>query len=118
MLGASAGGVQALPKLIRSLPADFPAAVFVVLPTTSIRPGLLPEIIQRTSALPVRHGVDGEKIIPRHVYVARPDHHLMIDGPRIRSSIQLFDVAFPAAAGSPIILDKTPVFTYEKAQPL
>jgi len=77
VLGASSGGVQALCKLISALPADLPAAVFVVLHTTPQGPGLLPEIIRKTSALPVRHGVEGEKILHgcearRKTAIARP----------------------------------------------
>jgi two-component system chemotaxis response regulator CheB len=84
VLGASSGGVEALPKLIGGLPADFPAAVFVVMHTAPQGPGLLPEIIRQTSALPVRHGVDGEKILPSRVYVAPPDYHLIVHGNRVR----------------------------------
>ena len=84
VLGASAGGIQALPRLLSGLPTDFPAAVLVVLHTAPTGPGLLPDIIRKSSALPVRHGADGEKLIPGHIYVARPDHHLMITGYRIR----------------------------------
>jgi len=83
VLGASSGGVEALPKLIGALPGDFPAAVCVVLHTSPQGPGLLPEIIRKTSALPVRHGVDGEKIRPGHVYVSRPDYHLTVNGARV-----------------------------------
>ena len=61
VIGASVGGVEAIPRLINTLPADLPASVFVVLHTTPHGPGLLPLIISKTSALPVRHAVDGEK---------------------------------------------------------
>lgn len=84
VLGSSSGGVQALPKLISGLPVDLQAAVFIVLHTRPDGPGFLPEIIRKTSALPVRHGVDGEKILQNRVYVAPPDHHLMVDGNRVR----------------------------------
>ncbi|HWI57045.1 MAG TPA: chemotaxis protein CheB [Bacillota bacterium] len=84
VLGASYGGVQALPQLIGGLPAELPAAVLVVLHTAPNGPGLLPELIRKVSALPVRHGMDGEKILRKRVYVAPPDHHLMVDADRIR----------------------------------
>jgi two-component system chemotaxis response regulator CheB len=73
VIGASVGGVDALPRLIGSLPANLSASVFVVLHSGPEGPGLLPEIIRKTSALPVRHAVDGEKILRARVYVARPD---------------------------------------------
>ncbi|HEV2695561.1 MAG TPA: chemotaxis protein CheB [Verrucomicrobiae bacterium] len=84
VIGASVGGVEAIPLLIGSLPADLPASVFVVLHTAPQGPGLMPEIIRRTSALPVRHAVDGEKIVRGRVYVAKPDYHLMVNGRHVR----------------------------------
>src|SRR5690349_5686363 len=70
VIGASSGGVQALPELIGSFPADLPAAVFVVLHIPPKGPGLLPEIMRRTASLKVSHGVDGERIRHGRVYVA------------------------------------------------
>jgi two-component system chemotaxis response regulator CheB len=84
VIGASVGGVEVIPRLIRSLPAGLPASVFVVLHTAPHGPGLMPEIIRRNSALPVRHAVDGEKILRGQVYVSKPDYHLMLGGSRIR----------------------------------
>lgn len=84
VIGASAGGVDALPRLIESLPADLPAAVFVVGHIHAQGPGLLPELIHRTASLSVAHGVEGETVRKGHVYVALPDHHLLLDGTRVR----------------------------------
>ena len=84
VIGASVGGVDALPRLIGSLPADLPASVFVVLHSAPEGPGLLPEIIRKTSALAVRHAVNGEKILQGRVYIAQPDYHLMVNGSRVR----------------------------------
>ncbi len=86
VIGASAGGVDALSRLIRSLPADLPAAVFIVLHIPAQGPSLLPEIIRRGAGISVAQGVDGETIRKGHVYVAPPDHHLQLDGTRVRLS--------------------------------
>jgi two-component system chemotaxis response regulator CheB len=83
-IGASAGGVDALPRLIGSLPADLPASVFVVLHIPAQGRGLLPQIISRVAALPVNHAVDGEKIRQGRVYVAPPNSHLQVEGARVR----------------------------------
>lgn len=83
-IGASVGGVEAIPRLISSLPSGLPVSVFVVLHSPPRGPGLLPEIIRRNSALPVRHAVEGEKVLHGHVYVAKPDYHLVLEGSRIR----------------------------------
>jgi two-component system, chemotaxis family, protein-glutamate methylesterase/glutaminase len=62
VIGASAGGVQALYKLVSALPANLPAAVFIVLHIPSNVPSLLPEILSRQSRLKVAHAIDGELI--------------------------------------------------------
>ena len=86
VIGASAGGVNALPRLIASLPADLPASVFVVLHIPAQGPDLLAEIVGRHAILPVRNGVDGEKIVCGRVYLAPPDQHLQVKGGRVRLS--------------------------------
>lgn len=86
VIGASAGGVAALPKLVGTLPRDLPASVFIVLHIGAEGPDLLPHIIRQVASLPVAHGVEGEKIRQGQVYVAPPDRHLQVDGARIRLS--------------------------------
>jgi two-component system chemotaxis response regulator CheB len=86
VIGASAGGVHAVPLLIASLPAELPAAIFVVLHIPAQGPDLLAEIIGRDAALPVRNGIEGEEILPGRVYVAPPDHHLQMESGRVRLS--------------------------------
>lgn len=81
VVGASAGGVEALTTLVGSLPADLPAAVAVVLHLPAGGTSALARILDRAgplSATTVRRSVVLE---PGIVYVAPPDHHLlMIDG--------------------------------------
>jgi len=84
VIGASVGGVDALPRLIENLPASLPASLFIVLHSAPDGPGLLPEIIRKTSALPVRHAADGERIVQGRIYVAKPDYHLMLNGRHVR----------------------------------
>ena len=86
VIGASAGGVDALPRLLGSLPASLPASVFVVLHIPAQGPDLLAEILGRHAALPVRNGIDGEKIRRGQVYLAPPDHHLQMEGGCVRVS--------------------------------
>jgi len=84
VIGASAGGVQALLHLVGALPAGLPAAVFVVLHIPGNAPSLLPAIIGREAKLKVAHAVDGEPIMHGRVYVAPPDHHLIIEDRRVK----------------------------------
>jgi two-component system chemotaxis response regulator CheB len=83
VVGASAGGVEALQVLMRGLPADLPAAVFVVLHMSADAPSLLPQILNRAGPLPVAAAVDNERIVPGRVYVAVPDRHLLIERGRV-----------------------------------
>jgi two-component system, chemotaxis family, protein-glutamate methylesterase/glutaminase len=84
VIGASAGGVQALYKLVSALPPNLPAAVFIVLHIPSNAPSLLPEILARDSHLIVAHAIDGERIKRGKVYVAPPDRHLLIEDSHVR----------------------------------
>ena len=84
VIGASAGGVQALSQLVSELPRNLPAAVFIVLHIPGNAPSLLPTILSREARLPVAHAVDGEKIQRGRIYVAPPNRHLLIERDRVR----------------------------------
>ena len=77
VVGASAGGVEALVSLAASLPAQLPAAVFVVLHVPPTGTSALPDILRRSGPLPASHVKDGEPIEHGRIYVAPPDHHLL-----------------------------------------
>lgn len=108
VIGASAGGVQALSTLITDLPGDLPAAVFIVLHIPSNVPSVLPSILSRDARMPVAHAEDGEEIRPGKVYVAPPDHHLLIEdshvklvrGPKENLHRPSIDALFRSAARS------------------
>lgn len=84
VVGASAGGVEALTAFIAGLPADLGAAVFVVLHVPAESPSRLAAILERASAMPVKVAADGEGIALGQVYVASPDRHLMVDDNKVR----------------------------------
>jgi two-component system, chemotaxis family, protein-glutamate methylesterase/glutaminase len=84
--GASAGGVEALVQMVRSLPADFPHPVVVVLHVAPTGTSVLPAILSRACRLAVGTPTDGEQLRPGHVYVAPPDTHLVVEGSRLRLS--------------------------------
>ena len=84
VVGASSGGVEALKRLVGALPADLPAALFVVLHRPPDRPSLLAEILRSVSRLEVTDADDGEAIVPGRIYVAPPDRHLLVAQERVR----------------------------------
>lgn len=78
VIGASAGGVDALTAVVGALPADLPAAVFVVIHVSSAFGSGMPDLLTRRGDLRASHAVHGEAIVPGRVYVAPPDNHLMV----------------------------------------
>jgi two-component system chemotaxis response regulator CheB len=83
-IGASAGGVKALRTIIAALPADLPAAVFVVLHLDPNGRSLLPALLAAATSLRVRDVLDAGVIERGTVYVAIPDRHLLVSDGRLQ----------------------------------
>lgn len=83
VIGASAGGVEALSRVIAGLPRDLSASVLVVLHISRGR-SMLPEILGRVGRLPALHPEDGTVLQYGRVYVAPPDHHLIVEEGKMR----------------------------------
>ena len=106
VIGASAGGVEAVTRVVRELPADFAAPVFVAMHFPLDSTSVLPRILSRAGPLPAAHPRDGDPILPSHVYVAPPDRHLIIHrraihlarGPRENGYRPAVDPMFRSAA--------------------
>lgn len=106
VIGASAGGVDVLAQLARHLPAGFPASIFIVCHFPVDSQSILPEILSRSGPLLAVHARDGEPVHPSHIYVAPPDHHLLLEdgtfrlrrGPRENGHRPAIDPLFRSAA--------------------
>lgn len=108
MIGASAGGITALPRLLAQLPASFPATVVIVMHLGQRERGdtELVKILQRTSMLPVQWADQGGRLEHGHIYIAPPDTHLTIadnhfrltNGPRENFARPSIDRAMRSAA--------------------
>ncbi len=106
VIGASAGGVEALQRVVSSFPPDLPAAVFVVLHISPRSRSLLPGILNDAGPLPVSHAEDGMPIKHGQIYVAPPDHHLILErghvrlglGPREQHQRPCINITFRSAA--------------------
>ena len=79
VIGASAGGIEALAVLLPALPAGFRPSLLIVLHLARERPSLLVEIFQKRCALPIREAEDKEPVQPGTVYFAPPDYHLLVE---------------------------------------
>ena len=84
VVGASAGGIEALRMLTGALPADLSASLFIVVHTSPETPGLLAGILNRSGKLPATNATDGELIQKGRIYVAPPDRHLLVEPNRMR----------------------------------
>ncbi|CAN5336921.1 chemotaxis protein CheB [soil metagenome] len=78
VIGASAGGVEALTGVAASLPADLPFAVLVVLHMPPSAPSVLAKILDRSGPLPAHTAAHADILEEGHIYVAIPDHHLLV----------------------------------------
>lgn len=106
-MGASAGGIGVLQTVLASLPWDLSASLFIVVHTSQDGPGLLPEVLNRYSKLPVLHAVHNSPILPARVYVAPAGpRHMLIErgkvrlepGPRENRSRPSIDALFRSAS--------------------
>jgi two-component system, chemotaxis family, protein-glutamate methylesterase/glutaminase len=77
-IAASAGGVEALRRVVADLPADLPAAICVVLHIPATGRSLLAPILDRDTALTAVVAEDGQRLHAGTIYVAPADHHLLV----------------------------------------
>ena len=106
VVGASAGGVEALTTLVAGLPQDLDAAVCVVLHLYAGAESRLADILSRAGPLPATQAHGGERLLRGRVYVAPPDRHLIVRGrralvrrsPRENGARPSIDVLFHSAA--------------------
>lgn len=83
VIGASAGGVEALQRLCAGLPADLPAAVFIAQHLSPSSRSMLPQLLARAGPLPAISPVDGQAFERGHIYVAAPDQHMLVREGRV-----------------------------------
>jgi two-component system chemotaxis response regulator CheB len=107
VIGASAGGVEALSILLPALPSRTPMALMIVVHLPRDRPSLLVDIFSRKCAIKVREAQDKEPIEGGTVYFAPSNYHLLVDpGPQLALSVDdlvhhsrpSIDVLFESAA--------------------
>ncbi|WP_435011388.1 chemotaxis protein CheB [Tundrisphaera lichenicola] len=79
-MAASAGGVQALSVVLSALPPDFRAPIVLVQHLDRRHRSLMAEILGRRTSLKVREASDGDRIAPGGIWIAPPDHHVLING--------------------------------------
>jgi two-component system chemotaxis response regulator CheB len=84
VIGASAGGLEALRVVAAALPADFAAPIVVVMHMSAESPGILHEIINRAGALRASEVHRSERLRSGHIYVPPTNAHLVIEPGQVR----------------------------------
>lgn len=107
VVGVSTGGLEPLRRIIEALPRECGASVFVVM-HSGASPSILPQILGWHGRIEVSFAVDGALIEAAHVYVAPPDHHMVVDidhirlnqGAKVHSTRPAIDPLFASAANA------------------
>ena len=105
-IGGSADGFKSLTTILGALPPDFPAAVVITQHRRRGRVSVLAGLLARHCELPVKEAAKSEALRPSVVYLAPPDHHLIIEdhhlsvteGPPVNFSRPSIDVTFDSVA--------------------
>jgi two-component system chemotaxis response regulator CheB len=108
VIGASAGGFDAIQKLVASFPSDLRAAIFITLHQYERNKGILPEVLNRIGSLPAQHPREEMPIELGHIYIAPPDYHLILTpgavhlshGPRENLQRPCINTMFRSAAAA------------------
>jgi two-component system chemotaxis response regulator CheB len=107
VVGASAGGIEALAQLLPSLPQTLAVPVAIVIHLPRERPSLLVGVFAPKCGCQVREAQDKEPFLPGIVYFAPPDYHLLLEegphlalsaDPEVNFSRPSIDVLFESAA--------------------
>ena len=106
VIGGSAGSHGVLRQIVSDLPADLSASLFIATHVPSRHVGYLAEVLSTISRMPVAQAIDGQPIERGRVYVAAPDHHLLLmdgiirlgNGPRENITRPSIDPLFRSAA--------------------
>jgi len=84
VIGASAGGFEALKTIVKGLPPDFDASIFIVWHISPNAPSILPQVLNKFNTIYAAQAYNGEEIKPNRIYVAPPDHHMLVEDGKIR----------------------------------
>lgn len=113
-IAASAGGLKAISQILAQLPANFPCAIVIVQHLDRHHPSLMADILNRYTPLLVKQAQQGDRLKPGTVYIAPPDHHLLVnpDGSLCLTQSQLVDFLRPSAD---LLFDSVAVSYKERA---
>ena len=111
-MAASVGGLKALSIILGGLPADFPAAIAIVMHVAPDHKSLLAEILKCRTHLQVAQAHTGDVLAPSKVFVAPPNHHLfVVKGDRLKlSSSHAEKIHFARPSAEPLFASVAEVY--------
>ena len=83
-LGGSAGGIGALRDFFSNMPTDSGMAFVVILHLAPDHESTLPEVLARSTSMPVARADDGQEVKVNCVYVIPPGKFLTLEDGRLR----------------------------------
>src|ERR1035441_8477373 len=106
-MAASVGGLKALSVILGGLPADFPAAIAIVMHLSPDHESILAEILNSRAHLEVKQAHTGDLLCPSSVFVAPPNHHLfVVEGGRLELSSAASEKVHHARPSAEPLLDR------------
>ena len=111
-MAASVGGLHALSVILGGLPADFPAAIAIVMHLSPEHKSILAEILNRRTHLVVKQAHTGDVLCPSRVFVAPPNHHLFVaTGGRLKlSSSEAEKVHYARPSAEPLFASVAAIY--------
>lgn len=111
-MAASVGGLEALSVILGGLPANFPAAIAIVMHLSPDHKSILAEILNRRTPLPVKEAHNGDVLRPSCVFIAPPNHHLSVaPGGRLKlSSAHAKKINYARPSAEPLFISVAGIY--------
>ncbi len=111
-MAASVGGLHALSVILGGLPANFPAAIAIVMHLSPNHKSILAEILSRRTHLPVKEAHTGDVLCPSCVFIAPPNHHLSVAaGGRLKlSSSHAKKINYARPSAEPLFISVAAIY--------
>src|SRR5690242_14746296 len=103
VFATSAGGIEAVTRILSALPSTLAAPIVIVLHRTAKVPQVLPRILARQSTLAVKQAENGERLQPNLVYVAPADLHLTVDADQTLHFTDGRRIKFVLSSANPLL---------------
>ena len=102
VIAASLGGLKAIRQVLSALPQEFPAAIVIVQHLSPTYPSMMVELLKNHTTLTVKWAEQGQPVYPGTVYLAPPDHHVLMTRRGTLSLSQSPQVQYARPSANPL----------------